>query len=90
MAAIYFPNEILTEILRAVPQSDQTALCRVSKLFHALCLPILYRVVHLKDLKSIDSFCSSVLSNATARESLRSFKVGYIAGIRRVMICRIL
>ncbi|KAJ6548162.1 hypothetical protein DFH09DRAFT_1087283 [Mycena vulgaris] len=35
----WLPNEIITEIL-AASQADQASLCRVSKLFYALCRPL--------------------------------------------------
>jgi hypothetical protein len=71
MATIYLPDELLTDIFEAVPQSDRASVCRASKLFHALCLPLLYRVVDIPPA-SIESFCSAVLSNAVVPALVRS------------------
>jgi hypothetical protein len=43
----WLPNEIITQIIQASSASDQAALCRTSRLFHALGVPVLYRVVEL-------------------------------------------
>ncbi|KAJ7619894.1 hypothetical protein B0H17DRAFT_1340776 [Mycena rosella] len=60
----WLPNETITEIVQAAPRSDQASLCRVSKLFRDLCLPILYRVVELEADASVADFGATVLSNA--------------------------
>ncbi|KAJ7490807.1 hypothetical protein FB451DRAFT_1361557, partial [Mycena latifolia] len=76
----WLPNEIIAEIIQAAPKSDQASLCRVSKLFHALCLPILYRVVHLQTSASVEAFCTAVLSNTALSELVRSFTSGFGRG----------
>ncbi|KAJ7467475.1 hypothetical protein FB451DRAFT_393759 [Mycena latifolia] len=77
----WLPNEIITEIIQAAPQSDQASLCRVSKLFHGLCLPLLYRAVRLKTRSSIEAFCAAVLSNNALAELVRSFTAGFRIGL---------
>ncbi|KAJ7642860.1 hypothetical protein B0H17DRAFT_1339176 [Mycena rosella] len=70
----WLPNEIITEIIQATPPSDQASLCRAGKLFHALCLPLLYRVVDLKTDASVTAaFCSTIISNETIAGIVRSF-----------------
>ncbi|KAJ7932833.1 hypothetical protein B0H13DRAFT_1954858 [Mycena leptocephala] len=49
----WLPNEVIFQIIEAVQPHDQPALCRTCKLFHALGVPILYRVVHLDKWTSI-------------------------------------
>ncbi|KAJ7490806.1 hypothetical protein FB451DRAFT_1221120 [Mycena latifolia] len=71
----WLPNEIITEIIRAAPQADRASLCRVSKLFHALCLPVLYRVVHVQTRASAEAFGLSVLSDTALGPLVRSFKI---------------
>ncbi|KAF8151257.1 hypothetical protein K438DRAFT_1865168 [Mycena galopus ATCC 62051] len=61
----WLPNEVISEIIRAVRPSDQAALCRTTKLFHALGVPILYRVVALQGGTSIMHFCDTVLANSS-------------------------
>ncbi|KAJ7687224.1 hypothetical protein B0H17DRAFT_1070333 [Mycena rosella] len=67
------PNEIITEIAQAAPRSDQLPLCRVSKLFHALTLPALYRDVRIETEASDLAFRSAVMSNNALAELVRSY-----------------
>ncbi|KAJ7687232.1 hypothetical protein B0H17DRAFT_1070355 [Mycena rosella] len=60
--AEWLPNETIIEILQVVSRPDQVALCRVSKLFHALCLP--YYI----------AFCSAIVCTPSLSQSVRSFK----------------
>ncbi|KAJ6548141.1 hypothetical protein DFH09DRAFT_1087261 [Mycena vulgaris] len=76
----WIPNELITEIIEAAPQEDQAILCRVSKLFLALGVPVLYRVVHLDGDDLVASFCSAILSNSALPELVRSFTVGFMRG----------
>ncbi|KAJ7490795.1 hypothetical protein FB451DRAFT_1221088 [Mycena latifolia] len=71
----WLPNEIITEIVLAAPQSDRASLCRVSKLFHALCLPVLYRVVHIQTRASAEAFGLSILSDTALGPLVRSFTI---------------
>ncbi|KAJ7687651.1 hypothetical protein B0H17DRAFT_1203541 [Mycena rosella] len=73
----WLPNEIIAEIVQAAPRSDQASLCRVSKLFHDLCLPILYGVVDLEADASVADFGDIVLSNAALAGLVRSYSVDY-------------
>ncbi|KAJ6608053.1 hypothetical protein B0H10DRAFT_2069157 [Mycena sp. CBHHK59/15] len=73
----WLPNEAITEIIQHTSRVDQVALCRVSKLFHGLCLPVLNRVVHLNELLTASAFLSSLIDNPTRAESVRSFSVFY-------------
>ncbi|KAJ7100513.1 hypothetical protein C8R44DRAFT_859384, partial [Mycena epipterygia] len=77
----WLPNEVLTEIIQAVPKlADQASLCRVSKLFYDLCLPVLYRVVHLDvKLHSAVTFSSSLKENSTRADAIRHLIVTHIA-----------
>ncbi|KAJ6548182.1 hypothetical protein DFH09DRAFT_1367018 [Mycena vulgaris] len=74
----WLPNEIITEIVRAAPPNDQASLCRVSKLFRGICLPILYRAVGLATYTSLVAFCSTISSNSLVAQLVRSFEVSYI------------
>lgn len=83
----WLPDEVISEIIQAAPRYDQAALCRASKLFHALGVRILYRVVDLDDYPSIAGFCLTVLTN-TAKFShlVRSLTVDRISSnIERVI-----
>ncbi|KAF7353954.1 hypothetical protein MVEN_01081800 [Mycena venus] len=72
----WLPNEVISEIIQAAPPSDQAALCRTSQLFHALGVPMLYRIVVLCHYESIEGFCSTVLANPSKFAGLvRSFRV---------------
>ncbi|KAJ6548173.1 hypothetical protein DFH09DRAFT_629305 [Mycena vulgaris] len=67
----WLPNEIITEIVQAALLNDQASLCRVSKLFHVICLPVLYRAVRLGDTyTSLAAFWSTV-SNSSVAELVR-------------------
>ncbi|KAF8209468.1 hypothetical protein K438DRAFT_1811092 [Mycena galopus ATCC 62051] len=61
----WLPNEVISEIIHTAPRSDLVAICRVSRLFHALGLSLLYRRVELASYASIDRFCSTILGNPT-------------------------
>ncbi|KAJ7687248.1 hypothetical protein B0H17DRAFT_1203719 [Mycena rosella] len=78
----WLPNEIITEIVQLTPQSDQVSLSRVSTLFRDLCLPILYRVVRLNSLASVEAFCAAVLSNNSLAELVRSYTVVDFFGVQ--------
>ncbi|KAJ6510992.1 hypothetical protein C8R45DRAFT_965816 [Mycena sanguinolenta] len=69
----WLPNEVLVHIIQHSPKADQASLSRVSRLFHDLCLPVLYRVVKIKDSRAVTSFCSSVLENPSRADIVRSF-----------------
>ncbi|KAJ6566980.1 hypothetical protein B0H19DRAFT_1374329, partial [Mycena capillaripes] len=72
----WLPQEIICEITQAASPSDQAALCRTSKLFHALGVPVLYRVVEVTGYASIISFCSTILSDNTKfPEHVRSITI---------------
>ncbi|KAJ6511002.1 hypothetical protein C8R45DRAFT_1207777 [Mycena sanguinolenta] len=69
----WLPNEVLVHIVQLSPKADQASLSRISRLFHDLCLPVLYRVVKIKRYHAIDSFCSSVVENPSRADFVRSF-----------------
>ncbi|KAJ7490841.1 hypothetical protein FB451DRAFT_1221228 [Mycena latifolia] len=70
----WLPNEIITQIIQATPRrADRRALCRTSKLFHALAAPVLYRAVDICTFAELETFCSAVLSNPALAELVRSF-----------------
>ncbi|KAJ7612236.1 hypothetical protein FB45DRAFT_875114 [Roridomyces roridus] len=70
----WLPNEVLIRIIRDAKRVDQVTLCRVSKLFHALSWPILYRtvVLHLDDT-GLSAFCYSLIENPERADAIRSF-----------------
>ncbi|KAJ7819129.1 hypothetical protein B0H14DRAFT_2837353 [Mycena olivaceomarginata] len=70
-----FPNEILTEIIKDTSQADQISLCLASKRFHGICLPVLYRVVHLVHYAHAVHFCAGVVDNPTRGNFIREFSV---------------
>lgn len=71
----WLPNDILLDIMEISSKSDQVSLCLVSKLFHALCLPILNRTVHLNYCASSIAFCSALIVDPTRAEAVRSLTV---------------
>ncbi|KAJ7619656.1 hypothetical protein FB45DRAFT_1096004 [Roridomyces roridus] len=75
------PNEVIAEIVQNALKSDQTTLCRVSKIFHALVLPILDRTVVLDLFRqgALEAFCSAIVRNPQRADSVRSltFLHGY-------------
>ncbi|KAJ7432025.1 hypothetical protein B0H11DRAFT_823932 [Mycena galericulata] len=66
-----FPNEIIAEIIQSAPQADVVNLCRVSKLFHGLGAPVLYRDVDLESFNTV-TFCRAILSNPFLTGLVRS------------------
>ncbi|KAJ7619624.1 hypothetical protein FB45DRAFT_1062986 [Roridomyces roridus] len=73
---MWLPNEVLTEIIQNAPRADQTTLCRVSKLFHELVLPILLKKVAFSLWKSrpgaLEAFCRTMIRNPARADSARS------------------
>ncbi|KAJ6510758.1 hypothetical protein C8R45DRAFT_965109 [Mycena sanguinolenta] len=72
----WLPNEVLAHVIQHSPKADQAALCRVSKLFRDLCLPVLYRVVRIQNPSYITSFCSGIIENPSRAQAVRSFTLG--------------
>ncbi|KAJ7100498.1 hypothetical protein C8R44DRAFT_809994 [Mycena epipterygia] len=69
----WLPNEVITEIIQAAPQKDRTAICRTSKLFYGLSVPVLYRVVDIDTHTSLSSFSAAISSNPNLAKAVRSF-----------------
>ncbi|KAJ7500505.1 hypothetical protein B0H11DRAFT_1995587 [Mycena galericulata] len=71
----WFPNEVITDIVESAARNDQATLCRVSKLFHNLSLPVLTRavVVRRDSLDSLSAFCSALIANPSRADAVRSF-----------------
>ncbi|KAJ7490842.1 hypothetical protein FB451DRAFT_626516 [Mycena latifolia] len=71
----WLPNEVITQIIEVAPKEDQASLCRVSKLFHGLCLPVLCRTVQLGHYASASAFCSAIIANPSRGQAVRSLNV---------------
>ncbi|KAJ7489684.1 hypothetical protein B0H11DRAFT_1912688 [Mycena galericulata] len=71
----WLPNEVILQVIDAAPKPDQAALCRVSKLFHRLATPAVYRILELNQLSMVVNFCSAILSNPHLAELVRSLTV---------------
>ncbi|KAJ7036600.1 hypothetical protein C8F04DRAFT_1394183 [Mycena alexandri] len=61
--ARWVPNEVISEIIQAAPPHDWASLCRTTMLFQGLGVPLLYRVVDLKTVASVEAFCSTIASH---------------------------
>ncbi|KAJ7611879.1 hypothetical protein DFH06DRAFT_154270 [Mycena polygramma] len=72
------PNELVTEIIQHTSRLDQLTLCRVSKAFHKLSLPILIRGIHINDYCSGAGLCQSLIDNHVRAEAVRSLTVVYM------------
>ncbi|KAF8144193.1 hypothetical protein K438DRAFT_2029279 [Mycena galopus ATCC 62051] len=71
----WLPTETLIEIIQTLPKIDQLTLCRVSELFHDLCLPAINRVVVLRDYDRAKAFLEGMLENPSRVDAIRSFTV---------------
>ncbi|KAJ6510754.1 hypothetical protein C8R45DRAFT_395771 [Mycena sanguinolenta] len=69
----WLPNEVLVQIVQHSLKADQATLARVSQLFHEFSLPVLYRVIKLKDSNAITSFCSVIINNPPRAGAVRCF-----------------
>ncbi|KAJ7757246.1 hypothetical protein DFH07DRAFT_461175 [Mycena maculata] len=80
----WLPNEVLTEIIRAALQADQATLCRVSKLFHDLSLPILNRAAYLPLTPGaniiVREFCAAIIHNPSREDAIRFFSLRPLFG----------
>ncbi|KAJ6513574.1 hypothetical protein C8R47DRAFT_1091336 [Mycena vitilis] len=72
------PNEIVTEIIQHTSRPDQLTLCRVSKAFHRLSLPMLIRAIHINEQCSGVALCQSFIDNHGRAEAVRSLTVVYM------------
>ncbi|KAF7340883.1 hypothetical protein MSAN_02117800 [Mycena sanguinolenta] len=87
------PNEILVEIIQHSHKMDQATLSRVSKLFHDLCLPVLYRDVKISSDHvipasiAIRSFCSGIVENPARADAVRSFSLDVPCDTWNIEIC---
>lgn len=68
----WLPNEVIIQVIEATPKAEQAALSRVSKLFHALAAPVLYRVVEIEELSFLEDLCYLILSKPGLAELVRS------------------
>ncbi|KAJ7290303.1 hypothetical protein C8J57DRAFT_339999 [Mycena rebaudengoi] len=71
----WLPNEVILEIIDGLTVGDWLSLCGVSKLFHGLCIPFVYRSVKLETWATILSFCSVIVGNPAHAPLVRSFVV---------------
>ncbi|KAJ6548169.1 hypothetical protein DFH09DRAFT_1169906 [Mycena vulgaris] len=85
----WLPNEIITEILEATTKTDQASLCRVSRLFRELCVPVLYRTVQLRHLTGALAFCLALIESPSRGQFIRSFSF-YSASPDRMSTSRLL
>ncbi|KAJ7736211.1 hypothetical protein DFH07DRAFT_843051 [Mycena maculata] len=84
---LWFPNEVMTEIIRNVSRADQATLCRVSKIFNALSLPVLNRTVTIvggldnNQVHVLKAFCTALIAHPFRADAIRSLTFvgrGYI------------
>ncbi|KAJ7511480.1 hypothetical protein B0H11DRAFT_2387366 [Mycena galericulata] len=75
VAPRWLPDELIIEIIQNISKADQANLCRVSKLFRSLTLPVLNRDValYVGDGPILDAFCSALLANPARADTIRSF-----------------
>lgn len=57
---LWFPNEVIFEVLLYMSPMDLLALCRTSRLINDLSTPLLYRCVDLCDISQIETFISAL------------------------------
>ncbi|KAJ7603821.1 hypothetical protein FB45DRAFT_1013855 [Roridomyces roridus] len=80
LITLRLPNEVLTEIIRCAKKPDQATLCRVSRLFHGLVLPILNRAISLNLVDKegcayepvLKQFLQSLIRNPERADAVRS------------------
>ncbi|KAJ7651089.1 hypothetical protein FB45DRAFT_889603 [Roridomyces roridus] len=71
---LMLPNEVLAAIIEGAALADQATLCRVSRLFHQLSLPILNRAVILhvdRTTTEYSAFCSAMIQNYGRADAIR-------------------
>ncbi|KAJ6448347.1 hypothetical protein C8R45DRAFT_1133118 [Mycena sanguinolenta] len=69
------PVEILNDIVVALPTKDQLSLCRVSQFWNELCLPVITRVVVLRNFARAKIFLEGILKKPDRADAIRSFSV---------------
>ncbi|KAJ7268159.1 hypothetical protein B0H12DRAFT_1097302 [Mycena haematopus] len=69
------PIETLTEIIVALPKTDQLTLCRVSQLWSELCLSVINRAVVLGDFATAKTLLEGILAKPGRAGAIRSFAV---------------
>ncbi|KAJ7612241.1 hypothetical protein FB45DRAFT_1009431 [Roridomyces roridus] len=78
----WLPNEVLIEVIDHAPGiPDLESLSRVSKLFHALTLPVLHRFIVLDTGRlsndGLKSFCAAMLKHPQRAQATRSMNVTF-------------
>uniref|UniRef100_A0A0W0F9I9 Uncharacterized protein n=1 Tax=Moniliophthora roreri TaxID=221103 RepID=A0A0W0F9I9_MONRR len=69
--------EIWAAIFKAAPNSTLVHVCSVSKLFHDIAIPQLYRNVYLRTPRQAVLCCKTLLKKPVAASSVRTFVVEY-------------
>ncbi|KAJ7302375.1 hypothetical protein DFH08DRAFT_1089844 [Mycena albidolilacea] len=82
----WLPDGVISEIIRTAPVYDKAALCRASKLFHALGIPVLYRVVELERHDSVERFCATVLGNPSEFAGLPGRLLQILLNIEEILL----
>ncbi|KAJ7123260.1 hypothetical protein C8R43DRAFT_43556 [Mycena crocata] len=73
--------ETLEEIIGFAPPAAQRALCRVSSLWHALCVRTIYADIVLSSPPAVVKCCRTLASNPTVAAAVRSFEIVYRRGL---------
>ncbi|KAJ6511017.1 hypothetical protein C8R45DRAFT_1207790 [Mycena sanguinolenta] len=73
----WLPNEVLADIIQHSPKVDQASLSRVSRLFHNLCLPVLYSIIEIRHPDICVLFVSAIVENPSRADLVRSFAVDF-------------
>ncbi|KAK7028307.1 hypothetical protein R3P38DRAFT_2935299 [Favolaschia claudopus] len=79
----WFSNEVISEIIQAIPdRADVSAVCKTSKLFHSLGIPVLFQVVKLKNGSRIMAFVRTVSAKPDVSGFVRSLTTIDIGSIK--------
>ncbi|KAJ7676853.1 hypothetical protein DFH06DRAFT_976206 [Mycena polygramma] len=69
--------ETLEEIIAFMPPESHLALCRVSRLFYALCVRSIYNDVALRTPAAVVKCCRTVAKNSVVASAVRRFEISY-------------
>ncbi|KAJ6604044.1 hypothetical protein B0H10DRAFT_2078223 [Mycena sp. CBHHK59/15] len=76
----WLPNELLSDIISLALVADKVSLCRVSRLFNALAILSLYRVVTLNSYTQLCQFRAALSNDSTRASVVRTFSMSDTLG----------
>ncbi|KAJ7501108.1 hypothetical protein B0H11DRAFT_2375200 [Mycena galericulata] len=84
-----FPTELLDEIAQRTPRRDLPALCGAGdRRVHAVCLPYLYKSVHIYSDAALERFCDTVRGNPDVSVLVKTLRIRILWATRAPILSK--